>query len=304
MRGKRKMKNGKIYTGMTDRTFDIIVTVFISIFMLIELYPMIYVVSSSFSSADAITSGRVLLWPVDFAIDGYKQVVQNEMIWVGLKNAIFYTAGSTIVTLILTLMCGYCFSRNGWPGKKFLNMLYLVTVWFGGGMIPNYILTANLGLVNTPWVFIVGAGYSFTNVIIVKTYFQTSIPGELLEASQVDGITDIGYFLRIALPLSKPVTAVIATWKVVAVWNAYMGPLIYLRDRELWPLQLVIEELLRSAAVNASQFAGQGEMAAALGNAEVMKYALIVFSTVPMLLALPVVLKYFEKGMTLGSLKG
>lgn len=304
MRSKRKIKNGKIYTGVTDRTFDIIVTVFISIFMLIELYPMIYVISSSFSSADAITSGRVLLWPVDFAIDGYKQVLANDMVWIGLKNAIFYTVGSTIVTLILTLMCGYCFSREGWPGKKFLNIVYLVTVWFGGGMIPSYILTSNLGLVNTPWVFIVGAGYSFTNVIIVKTYFQTSIPGELLEASQVDGITDIGYFLKIALPLSKPVTAVIATWKLVAVWNAYMGPLIYLRDRELWPLQLVIEELLRSAAMNASQFANQGAMAEALASADVMKYALIVVSTVPLLLVFPFVLKYFEKGMTLGSLKG
>lgn len=297
-------KNGKNYTGMSDRTFDIIINIFIALFLVIMVYPLIYVVASSFSSGNAITSGRVILWPVEFTLSGYQSVLKNDMIWSGMRNAIFYTAGSTVVTVILTLMCGYCFSRNGWPGKKMINIIYLITVWFSGGMIPNYILTSKLGLVNSPWVFIVGAGYSFTNVIIVKTYFQTSIPGELLEASQVDGITDWGYFTKIALPLAKPVTAVIATWKVVAVWNAYMGPLIYLRDRELWPLQLVIEELLRAAAMNASQFASQGAMAEAMANADVMKYALIVVSTVPMLLGLPIVLKYFEKGMTLGSLKG
>ena len=298
---KRKVKDN---LGLSDKVFDTIVTVFVSIWLLIVLYPLIYVVSSSFSSGEAVTSGRVLLWPVDFSLTGYELVFKNQKVWMGYANTIFYTVVMTLINVVYTIMMAYVLSRKDFQARKLFTTLYLIPMWFGGGMIPKYVLMANLGLTNSRWGFVLMTGIGISNMIIMRTYFQSSIPGEMLEAGKVDGITDMGYLLKIALPLAKPVISVITLYYLVGHWNDYFGPLIYLREEHLQPLQLILRGLLASAKVDTSAMTDLSVVAKISGAEDVMKYSLIVVSTLPMLILYPFVQKFFDKGVMMGSLKG
>lgn len=298
---KKKVKDN---LGLSDKVFDTIVTVFVSIWLLIVLYPLIYVVSSSFSSGEAVTSGRVLLWPVDFSLTGYELVFKNQKVWMGYANTIFYTVVMTLINVVYTIMMAYVLSRKDFQARKLFTTLYLIPMWFGGGMIPKYVLMANLGLTNSRWGFVLMTGIGISNMIIMRTYFQSSIPGEMLEAGKVDGITDVGYLLKIALPLAKPVISVITLYYLVGHWNDYFGPLIYLRDENLQPLQLILRGLLASAKVDTSAMTDLAVVAKISGAEDVMKYSLIVVSTLPMLILYPFVQKFFDKGVMMGSLKG
>lgn len=298
---KRKVKDN---LGLSDKVFDTIVTVFVSIWLLIVLYPLIYVVSSSFSSGEAVTSGRVLLWPVDFSLTGYELVFKNQKVWMGYANTIFYTVVMTFINVVYTIMMAYVLSRKDFQARKLFTTLYLIPMWFGGGMIPKYVLMANLGLTNSRWGFVLMTGIGISNMIIMRTYFQSSIPGEMLEAGKVDGITDVGYLLKIALPLAKPVISVITLYYLVGHWNDYFGPLIYLRDENLQPLQLILRGLLASAKVDTSAMTDLAVVTKISGAEDVMKYSLIVVSTLPMLILYPFVQKFFDKGVMMGSLKG
>ena len=298
---KRKVKDN---LGLSDKVFDTIVTVFVSIWLLIVLYPLIYVVSSSFSSGEAVTSGRVLLWPVDFSLTGYELVFKNQKVWMGYANTIFYTVVMTLINVVYTIMMAYVLSRKDFQARKLFTTLYLIPMWFGGGMIPKYVLMANLGLTNSRWGFVLMTGIGISNMIIMRTYFQSNIPGEMLEAGKVDGITDMGYLLKIALPLAKPVISVITLYYLVGHWNDYFGPLIYLREEHLQPLQLILRGLLASAKVDTSAMTDLSVVAKISGAEDVMKYSLIVVSTLPMLILYPFVQKFFDKGVMMGSLKG
>jgi len=298
---RNKVKNN---LGLSDKVFDTIVTIFVSIWLLIVLYPLIYVLSSSFSSGEAVTSGRVLLWPVDFSLTGYELVFKNQKVWTGYANTIFYTVVCTFINVVYTIMMAYVLSRKDFQARKLFTTLYLIPMWFGGGMIPKYVLMANLGLTNSRWGFVLMTGIGISNMIIMRTYFQSSIPGEMLEAGKVDGITDVGYLLKIALPLAKPVISVITLYYLVGHWNDYFGPLIYLRDENLQPLQLILRGLLASAKVDTSAMTDLSAIAKISGAEDVMKYSLIVVSTLPMLILYPFVQKFFDKGVMMGSLKG
>lgn len=298
---RNKVKNN---LGLSDKVFDTIVTIFVTIWLLIVLYPLIYVLSSSFSSGEAVTSGRVLLWPVDFSLTGYELVFKNQKVWTGYANTIFYTVVMTFVNVVYTIMMAYVLSRKDFQARKLFTTLYLIPMWFGGGMIPKYVLMANMGLTNSRWGFVLMTGIGISNMIIMRTYFQSSIPGEMLEAGKVDGITDIGYLLKIALPLAKPVISVITLYYLVGHWNDYFGPLIYLRDSHLQPLQLILRGLLASAKVDTSAMTDLSAIAKISGAEDVMKYSLIVVSTLPMLILYPFVQKFFDKGVMMGSLKG
>lgn len=298
---KRKVKDN---LGLSDKVFDTIVTVFVTIWLVIVLYPLIYVVSSSFSSGEAVTSGRVLLWPVDFSLTGYELVFKNQKVWTGYANTIFYTVVMTFINVVYTIMMAYVLSRKDFQARKLFTTLYLIPMWFGGGMIPKYVLMANMGLTNSRWGFVLMTGIGISNMIIMRTYFQSSIPGEMLEAGKVDGITDIGYLMKIALPLAKPVISVITLYYLVGHWNDYFGPLIYLRDAHLQPLQLILRGLLASAKVDTSAMTDLSAVAKISGAEDVMKYSLIVVSTLPMLILYPFVQKFFDKGVMMGSLKG
>lgn len=290
--------------GMSDRRFNVILNVIIFTIMLIVLYPMIMVVSSSFSSGDAVMSGRVLLWPVDFSLTGYELVFAHKAVWTGYLNSIFYTACRTTVSMILIVLAAYPLSRNDFQGKNFMTTLFLIPIFIHGGLIPNYINATNLGLVNSRWGLVAKAGMAMGHIVIVRTFFQSSIPDGLHEAAQIDGINDFGYLFKILLPLSKASLAVVCLYNIVGNWNAYFEPMIYLRDKDLYPLQLVLREILAATKVDSSQFSDPALLAKLSGAAEVMKYSLIIVATVPMLIIYPCVQKFFEKGVMVGSLKG
>ena len=299
-----KVKQKKVNMGLSDKVFNAIVTTIVTIWMIIILYPLIYVVSSSFSSGDAITSGRVLLFPVDISLTGYQLVFQNKLVWSGYANTIFYTVTCTLINVVYTILVAYVLSRKDFQGRGLVTTLYLITMWFSGGMIPKYILVSSLGMTNTRWGFVLMTGMGISNMVIMRTYFQSSIPGEMLEAAKVDGCTDFRYLYQIAIPLAKPVIAVITLYYMVGNWNDYFDPLIYLRKTELQPLQLILRGILSSAKVDTSQMTDASAAAQLANAADSMKYALIVISTVPMLILYPFVQKFFDKGVMMGSLKG
>ena len=298
------MKRKRNPLGMSDRAFDILLTVMTSVFLVIVLYPLIYVVSSSFSSGNAVADGRVILWPVEFSVKGYELVFNNKKVWRGPANTLFYVAGTTTVNLVSTTLVAYVLSRKTYQGRRFFNLVYLITMWFNGGMIPTYILYSKLHMVNSRWGYLFLTSVAISNMILLRTYFRTSIPEELLEAAQMDGITDFGYFRKIAIPLSKPVLAVVTLYEIVEEWNSYFMPMIYLRSRELQPLQLVLRRILENTKMEASMLMNTALLNDMSQMGEVMKYALIVVSTAPMLILFPFVQKFFTKGVMIGSLKG
>lgn len=297
------IKNRGRETG-TDRTINAVLTGIMIVFCIIIMYPLIYVLSSSFSAGKAVTAGKVLLWPVDFSTAGYELVFSHSAVWQGYKNTIFYTVVGTLLNVTLTVLAAYPLSRKDFQARKPLTVLFMIPMFFSGGLIPNYILMTSLHLTNTRWAIILSGTISIYNLIIMRTFFQNSIPRELLEAARIDGIADTGYLVRIVLPLSKPILAVISLYYAVAHWNSYFNAMIYLRDRSLYPLQLILREILNSANIELSQVQDAQALAQMIGAADVMKYALIVVATVPILIAYPFVQKYFEKGVMIGSVKG
>lgn len=272
--------------------------------VLVVLYPMVYIVSASFSAASAVNAGRVWLFPVNPSLYNYKMVLQYRSVYLGYRNTLFYTFAGTLVNVAVTVICAYPLSRKDLFGRGFFTFLFTFTMIFSGGMIPGYILMRNLKLINTVWVMIIPGAINVTNMIVTRTYFQSSIPGELLEASKLDGCSDIQYFFKVLLPLSHSVIAVITLFYAVGHWNAYFSAFLYLSNRNLYPLQLFLRQILVQ-----NQFSGEiledPEMAEQLlGIQEVLKYAIIVLSTVPLMCFYPFAQKHFVKGVMIGSLKG
>ena len=290
--------------GMSDKTFDAIVMAIMIAFLIIVLYPLIYVLSSSFSSGTAVTTGRVLLWPVDFSVEGYRIVFSNKQVWVGYANTIFYTVTATLFGLISIILTAYPVSRKGFQWRDFYAWYFIIPMYIGGGIIPTYIWMTDLGLVNTRTFMIISGAVGMSNVILMRTYFQSSIPNELLESAKMDGISDMGYLMKIVLPLSKAVVSVVTLYLIVGEWNSYFTGMIYLRDESKWPLQLVLRQILNTSTMNAQNVQDAQLLAEMSAQADVMKYALIVVSAVPMLILYPFVQKFFEKGVMIGSVKG
>ncbi len=299
-------KNTKIKQGMSDRSLNTVLMIVFILFNIIIMYPLIYVLSSSFSSGAAVTAGRVLLWPVEPTTFGYELVFKNKTVWTGYKNTIIYTFVGTSLNIILTVCAAYPLSRKNFQGRGWYILFFTIPMFFGGGLIPSYILMTNLGLNNTRWAILLSGGLAIYNMIMMRTFFQNSIPNELHEAAKIDGISDIGYLFKIVLPLSKAIMAVITLYYMVGRWNSYFTEMIYLRDREKYPLQLVLRSIMEQSTVDPSTMQGlDGEMMAKMiGAADVLKYGLIVVATVPILCVYPFIQKYFEKGVMIGSVKG
>lgn len=300
----KKTSNKPPRLGMSDKSFNVVVTILATIIFLIILYPLIFLVSASFSSGTALSSGRVILWPVDFSLEGYKMVLNYKDIWTGFGNSFLYVIFGVAQNMFYTLTAAYVLSRKDFYPRRAITLFFAFTMWFGGGLIPTYMQYSHFGMVNSRWGYILMASFAVSAVVIVRTYFQSSIPGELLEASQVDGITDVGYFTKIAIPLAKPIIAVQTLNYIVATWNAYMGPMIYLRKREIKPLQLILQEVLASTKVDVAAMADPSLAEKMASINDVMKYSVIVVGCIPMLMIYPFVKKYFEKGMMIGSIKG
>lgn len=302
MANNKKLKHSRV--AASDRVFYAIVYTIITIIVAVVLYPVIFTLSASFSSGPAVTAGRVLLWPVDFSIDGYKLALANQMVYTGYMNTLFYVFTETTINTVMTVLLAYALSRRDFSGKKAFDLYCIFIMFVGGGLIPTYVLVSKLGLTNTRIGIIILGCVSLSNMVLVRTYFQSSIPGELLDSARLDGASDFYYLTQIAIPLAKPVLSVIILYSVVGSWNSYMTPLLYLRDRELFPLQLVLRSILVSTKVNAGDFQDSQILSMMQQAADAMKYALIVVSTVPMLVFYPFVQKFFEKGVMVGALKG
>lgn len=287
-----------------DKVFYGIVAVILTIFFILVLYPCVYVISASFSSGTAVQSGKVVLFPVDFSLEGYKTVFNTPTVWTGFRNSLFYTLAGTAINVVMTVTAAYCLSRNDLPGRNFIMLIFTFTMFFSGGMITSYMLVQKLGLLNTVWSLLLPGSIGVYNLIIAKTFIQNSIPGELLEAARMDGCSDFMYFIKVVIPLSKAIIAVLVLFYGVGHWNAYFNAMIYLHDKALYPLTLFLREILMADQIDPSTVTDpelQAQLAQAAG---VIKYALIVVSMVPVLVIYPFIQKYFVKGVMIGSVKG
>lgn len=289
---------------MGDRMFYLISGLILTVIFLLILYPCIFVVSASFSSGTAVQSGKVVLWPVDISFVGYDTVLHNVNIWKGFMNSLFYTFFGTIINVALTMLAAYPLSRKDLVGRDKLMLFFTFTMFFNGGIITHYILVSKLGIIDTRWSMLLPGAMSIYNMIIARTFLQNSIPNELLEAAQLDGCTDIQYLFKVVLPLSKAVLAVLVLFYGVAHWNTYFNAMIYLRNRDLFPLTLFLKEVLISGQIDPSTVSDP-ELAEKVSQlAGVIKYSLIVVSMVPVMIIYPFVQKYFVKGVTIGAVKG
>lgn len=294
----------KIALPLDDKIYYTVSWVILTILMLIILYPLVYIVSASFSSPYAVSSGQVTLFPVDFSLEGYQAVFENRDILTGYKNTFIYTVLGTFTNVVVTMVAAYPLSRKDLPFRNFFMFLFTFTMIFSGGMIPTYILMKNLRLINTIWAMVLPGAMSVYNMIITRTFIQSNIPFDLLEAAQIDGCSDARYFFTMVLPLSKAVIAVITLFYAVGHWNAYFNAFLYLNERRLFPLQIVLREILISNTIDTSLVADPELAAAKQGMAELLKYSLIIVSTVPVMCIYPFVQKYFVKGVMIGSIKG
>ena len=268
--------------------------------LIVEAYPLIYVLSASFSSSDAISMGKVYLWPVEFSMEGYKMLVQNSQILNGFKNSIIYMGLGVLLNMSLTMLLAFPLSRKELPGRNLITVFVAVTMYVSGGLIPTFLLVSKLELVDTLWGLILPTAISTTNMIIMRTYFNSTIPEELREAAFLDGCSYTKYFLRIVIPLSAPILAVIALYYAVDSWNTYFNALIYLRSTEKANLQLVLRDILLANQVSS----GDGSYAENSKLGVTIKYAVTVVSCVRMLIVYPFVQRYFTKGVMIGSIKG
>lgn len=292
-------------TSRGDRLFQFSIYAVLTIIMLVTLYPLIYILSASFSNPMAIIQGRVWLWPVDFTLDAYRKVFQNSDILTGYRNSLIYLVVGTSINILMTTMGAYALSRKDLRGRHVLTLIFTFTLLFNGGLVPTYLVYKNtLGLYDNLWVMVIPSAISVWNMIIMRTYFQNSIPMELQEAAFIDGCGNIRTLTTIVLPLSKPIIAVMALYYGVAHWNSYFTALIYLHDTWRYPLQLVIRSILILEDVQAMA-GGEGEsIVEQLVLIEGMRYAVIVVSSIPMLLLYPIVQKHFVKGVMVGAVKG
>jgi putative aldouronate transport system permease protein len=299
------MKPSTIKDSQSDRLFHLLNYTFMTLFFLAVLYPLLYVVSSSFSSPDAVMGGRVRLWPVEPSLIGYKALFEYKPIWRGYMNSIFYTALGTTINVILTILCAYPLSRKDCYGRGPIMLFITFTMIFSGGLIPTYLVISSLGMVNSIWALIIPGAITVWNVIMTRTYFQTTISDEILEAAQMDGCTDFQFVGRIVMPLSKAIIAVITLFYAVDHWNSFFDALIYLRDKNKFPLQMFLRDILVLNAPDTSLVGVDAEaMQEREGVREVLKHGVIIVASLPLLVMYPFVQKYFVQGVMIGSIKG
>lgn len=303
MPGKTKINNG---------IFNIVIYVLLLFLAVIMLYPLLFVLSASFSDPKAVAGGEMLLLPVRPSLEGYRYLLQYKEIWVGYLNTVFYMFLGTLLNLAATLPCAYAMSRKDLKGQKYLMVFFMITMYFSGGMIPGYLNIKSLGLLDTRSIILINGLVSTFNLIVARTYFLTAIPWEIQEAAVIDGCNDFQIFSKIVFPLSKAITVVMTLYYGVGRWNSYFTEMIYLKDRGKFPLQLFLREILtkstfaKTAMADGMSFSAEQMMALIkqADTANMIKYGVIVISALPMLIIYPFLQKYFEQGVMIGSVKG
>ena len=296
-------KSTKVNRPSSDQWLERILIIFMLFIAAIMLYPLLVVLSTSFSSPSAVTSGKVWLFPVDFSLEGYKAVFKTSDVLIGYRNSLFYMVVGTTLNVCMTLLAAYPLSRDDLVGRGIIMKLFTFTMIFSGGMIPNYLLLKDLNMLNTRWAMILPGAISAYNMIITRTFIKSNIPKDMLEAAQLDGCSDIQYFFKIVLPLSGAVIAVITLYYAIAHWNSYFDAFMYLNDKELYPLQVFLKNILVSNQVQADMIVDE-QVQAIEGIAEVLKYSLSVVAVVPVMIIYPFVQKHFVKGVMIGAVKG
>ncbi|QTJ44746.1 carbohydrate ABC transporter permease [Dolosigranulum pigrum] len=301
-------QNSLIKESVGDRIFLVCVYIFVTLALIVTLYPLIYILSASMSDPAAVRTGRMVLWPVDVTLQGYRVILQNSSLWRGYYNTIIYTVVGTSINLSLTIPAGYVLSRDDFQLKGFVTKMMVITMFISGGMIPTYILVNNLGITNTMWALVLPGAASVYNIVITRVFMSTTIPDELTEAAVMDGANNFKIFTAVVLPLSKPIIAVMALFYGIGHWNNFFNALLYLDDRSLYPLQMVLREILvlQDLASNPDVISEEQALYAHSQQqlAAVMKYGVMVVATAPVIMVYPFLQKYFVKGVMLGSIKG
>ena len=300
--GNQLKKFGKAPLG--DKIFIILIYILLAAIMLVVFLPLVYIVSASFSDPQAVISNEVWFLPVRPTLRGYQAVFKNRNILTGFANSFYYMIVGTLVNIVMTVMCAYPLSRKEFTARNKVAMIFVFTMYFSGGLIPTYMLVNSLGLVNTRWSMIIPSAMSTYNMIICRTYFVNSIPDELYEAGQLDGCTPFKYLLRVVVPLSKPILAVLVLYYGVAKWNSYFDAMIYLKNQTMVPLQIVLRDILILNQVDYTMVSDASAIAAQRGLTDLLKYSTIVVASLPVLCIYPFVQKYFVKGGMIGAVKG
>lgn len=299
-----RRKSNRIKQRMEDNVFDIISTIFLLTCTILVIYPLIYVVSASFSSTIAVMAGRVWLLPVEPSLAAYEAVFKNGSLMSGYLNSFIYTTSGTVLTLILTIVSGFCLARRDFFGRGIISGLVIFTMFFSGGLIPTYLLIKSLRMLNTVWAMILPNAMSAWFIILTRTFLQSTIPEELYESANLDGCSVYGMLWYIVLPLSGSIMAVVGLYCAVGIWNSYFDAFIYISDKSRYPLQVVLRNILILNQVDISSAADLRDMATRQGMIFLLKYAIIVVSSAPLLVLYPFVQRYFVKGIMIGSLKG
>lgn len=287
-----------------DIVFNVFNFTVLSLIMLSVLYPLYFIVIASFSDPTQIYAGKVLLIPKDITFEGYRRVFSDQYIWIGYMNSIFYTTLGTLINLVLTLTAGFCLSRKKLFGRHLIMLLLIITMYFDGGLIPKYLLMQNLKLLDTVWAMVIPNAVSVFNILIARTFFVSSVPEVMIEAARIDGCDDFRLFFRIVLPTSQALIAVLTIFYAVGHWNSYFDALIYLRNQKLYPLQMVLRKILIQNEASASMLDDVYSYVEKQRITEIVKYAVIMVASVPMLILYPFLQKYFVKGVMIGAIKG
>ncbi|HLS61655.1 MAG TPA: carbohydrate ABC transporter permease [Virgibacillus sp.] len=291
--------------SLSDKSFDILNNLFLVIILVLVVYPLVFVLSASISDPTAVSSGKMWLWPVDITFKGYERVFADGAIWRGYGNTIIYTLVGTAVHLFVLLPCAYALSRKELMGKKIILWFILFTMLFNGGLIPTYLIIKSLGMLDTMWAIVIPNVVGAWSILVARAFFQQSIPDQLVEASKIDGASDFYIFFRIVLPLSIPIIAVMALFHAVNLWNQYFNALIYLSDRDKFPLQLILREILvvNQMQLNDPGGGGAESLVDQVKTAGLIKYAVIIVSSLPLLMVYPFIQRYFVQGVLIGSIK-
>lgn len=289
-------------SDLSDKIFYLFIYVFLGFLALVILYPLYFIIIASISDPDAVLGGDVLLFPVGITLSGFEAILHRSDVWLGYLNTIIYTALTVVLSLVVTVPAGWALSRKQLLGKKFFMIYFIIPMFFGGGLIPFYNVMSQLNLINTPWAVILPSILSVWNLFMTRTFFESSIPDGLVEAARIDGASEFRIFFSLVLPLSKAILAVMALYYAVGQWNSYFNAMIFLQDENLYPLQLILREILIASETTTG---GSGEtILEQYRLANQIKYVSVIVSSAPVIMLYPFVQKYFAQGAMIGSLKG
>jgi putative aldouronate transport system permease protein len=303
MAATRKKKSEFAKLPVEDKTILTIGYIILGIFVVAIIMPMVYIVLASFIDPVTLQNTGLSFDFSKWTTTAYERVLSNAQIWVGFRNAIIYSVLFTIISVAVTLLAAYPMSRSDFRGGKFFNILFMITMFFGGGLIPTYLLISSLGMLDTIWAILLPGAFSVWNMIIARTYYQ-GIPKDLQEAAEIDGANEIVYFFRVLLPVCTPIIATIAMWQFVGMWNSYFDAMIYLSSASKQPLQLVLRSILIQNQPEAGMVSDMQSTAARAQLAELLKYATIIISSIPLLIMYPFFQRYFDSGIMAGAVKG